>query len=73
MNNVRKPYLYEHLQRPVNLEIHEVTAGASLLTGTSPTTESKAPLNPEINPEKCEHSCQVEDLNLGGQVPPQAI
>jgi hypothetical protein len=30
-----------------------------------------APLNPRINPEKYEHPCQVEDLNPGGQVPPQ--
>jgi hypothetical protein len=38
--------------------------------GTSPITESIAPLNPGINPGKCKHPCQVEDLNLGGQVPP---
>jgi hypothetical protein len=62
--HVRKPYSYEHLQRtePVDLEIHEVTTGASLLTGTSPTTKSIAPLNPRINPGKYEHPCQVEDL-----------
>jgi len=45
--------------------------GASLSTGTSPTTESIAPLNPGINPGKCEHPCQVEDLNPTGQIPPQ--
>jgi hypothetical protein len=47
-----KLYLYKHLRRtePTNLEIHEVTTDASLSTGTSPTTESIAPLNPEINP-----------------------
>jgi hypothetical protein len=63
---------YEHLRRtvPTDLEIYEVTTGASLSTGTSPTTESIAPLNPGINPGKYEHPCQVEDLNPGGQVPP---
>jgi hypothetical protein len=59
------------MTEPVDLEIHEVTTGASLSTGTSPTTESIAPLKPRINPEKCEHPCQVKDLNPGGQVPPQ--
>jgi len=54
-----------------NLEIHEVTTGALLSTETSPTTESIALLKPEINPGKYEHLCQVEDLNLDGQVPPQ--
>jgi hypothetical protein len=40
--HVRKPYPYEHLRRtePADLEIHEVTIGASLSTGTLPTTES---------------------------------
>jgi hypothetical protein len=47
--------------------------GASLLTGTSSTTESIAPINPGINLGKYKHSCQVEDLNPGGQVPPQEI
>ena len=71
--HVRKPYPYEHLRKtePADLEIHEVTTGASLSTGTSPTTKSIAPLNPEINPGKYEHPCQVEDLNPGGQVQPQ--
>jgi hypothetical protein len=54
-----------------NLEIVEVTTGISLSMGTSPTTERIAPLNPRINPEKYKHPCQVGDLNLGGQVPPQ--
>jgi hypothetical protein len=49
--------------QPADLEIHEVTICASLSTGTSPTTKSIAPLNPEINPGKYEHMCQVEDLN----------
>jgi hypothetical protein len=48
-----------------DLEVHEVT-GASLSTGMSPTIESITPLNLGINPEKYEHLCQVEDLNLGG-------
>jgi hypothetical protein len=39
--------------------------------GTSPTIESIMPLNLKINPGKYEHPCQVEDLNLDGQVPPQ--
>jgi hypothetical protein len=43
---------------------------ASLSTGTSPTTESIVSLNPEINLGKCEHPYRVENLNLGGQVPP---
>jgi hypothetical protein len=62
-----KPTLYEHLRRtePADLEIHEVTTGTSL-SGTSPTTENIASLNSGINPEKWEHPCQVEDLNLGG-------
>jgi hypothetical protein len=54
-----------------NLEINEVTTGALLSTGTSPTTERIVPLNPGINPGKCEHPCQVGDLNPGGQVLPQ--
>jgi hypothetical protein len=37
---------------------------------TLPTIESTTPLNPEINPRKYEHSCQVEE-NPGGQVPPE--
>jgi hypothetical protein len=52
-----------------DLEIHEVTTGVTLSTGTSPTTESIGPLNPKINSGKYEHMCQVEDLNPGGQVP----
>lgn len=28
-------------------------------------------LRPEINSEKCEHPCQVRDLNLSGLIPPQ--
>jgi hypothetical protein len=55
----------------VDLKIHEVTTDASLSMRTSPTTESIAPLNPKINPEKYEHPCQVEDLNPDGQVPSQ--
>ena len=54
---------------PTQLEIDEITTGASLSTGTSPTTESTTPLNPGINSEKYEHSYRVEDLNPGGQVP----
>ena len=64
--HVRKPYPYEHLRKtvPADLKIDEVTAGASLSTGTSPTTENTTPLNSGINPEKYEHQCQVDDLNL---------
>ena len=36
---------------PAYLEVNEVTTDASLLTGTSPTTERIAPDNPEINPD----------------------
>ena len=70
INTRTQPYSYEHLRRtmPTDLEIHEVTTGASLSTGTY---ESMSLLNPEINLEKCEHPCQVEDLNPGGQVSPQ--
>jgi hypothetical protein len=56
---------------PTNLEIDKVTTGVSLPTDMSSTTESVAPLNHGINPKKYENLCQVEDLNLGGQVPPQ--
>ena len=35
--------------------LREWQIGASLLTGTSPTTERIAPLNPEINPKKYKH------------------
>ena len=58
------------MTEPADLKIHEVTTGASLSTGTLSTTESIAPLNLGINPRKYEHSCQVENLNLDGQVPP---
>jgi hypothetical protein len=39
--HTRKLYLYEHLRRLCRqiLKIDEVTTGASLSTGTSPTTE----------------------------------
>jgi hypothetical protein len=40
------------MNEPADLEIHEVTTGDLLSMGTSPTTESIAPLNPGINPEK---------------------
>ena len=75
MNTLTQTLPYEHLRRtePADLEIHEVTMDASLSTETSLTTESIAPLNLEINPGKCEHPCQVEDLNLDGQVPPNGI
>jgi hypothetical protein len=56
---------------PTNLEIDEGTTSASLSTGMSPTTERIMPLNPRINPGKCEHPCQVGELNPDGQVPPQ--
>jgi len=71
--HVCKPHPYEHLRRtePTDLEIHEVTTDVSLLTGTSPITENIAPLNSGINPGKCEHPCQVDDLNSDEQVPPQ--
>jgi hypothetical protein len=59
------------MTEPVDLEIHEATTGTSLSSGTSPTTKSIPPLNPGINPGKYEHPYQVEDLNPGGQVPPQ--
>jgi hypothetical protein len=49
----------------------EITIGASLLMGTSLTTERIASLNPGINPKKYEHPCKVRDLNMDGQVPPQ--
>jgi hypothetical protein len=64
--HVRKPYSYEHLRKtvPAHLEIDEVTTSTSLSTGTSPTTKSISLINPGINPGKCKHPCQVEDLNL---------
>jgi hypothetical protein len=59
--HARTPYPYEHLWRtePADLEVDKVTTGASLLTGTPPTTETIAPGNPGINPGKCKCSCQV--------------
>ena len=71
--HVRKPYPYVHFRRikPADLEIHEVTACTSLSTGTSSTTESITPVNPEINLGKYEHPCQIENLNLDGQIPPE--
>jgi hypothetical protein len=67
--HVRKPYPYEHLQKTIlaHLEINEVTTDASLLMGMSPITESITLLNLGINLEKCEHLCQIEDLNSGGR------
>ena len=66
--HVCKTYPYEHIRRtePADLEIHEVTTDASLTTGTSPTIESIAPLNPGINLRKYEHPCQIKDLNPDG-------
>jgi hypothetical protein len=58
-------------KQSADLEIHEVTTDASLSTGTSPTTKNIALLNPEINPGKYDHPCQVENLKPGGQVSPQ--
>jgi hypothetical protein len=62
----------KHLRKtePADFEIHEVTTDTSMSTGTSFTTESITPLNSEINPEKYEHPCHVEDYP-GGQIPPQ--
>jgi hypothetical protein len=59
--------LYEHLRNTVttHLEIDEVITGASLSTGTSPTAKNTTPLNSGINLEKCEHLCQIDDLNPG--------
>jgi hypothetical protein len=56
-----------------HLEIDEVATGASPSMERSCTTKSTMSLNPEINPEKYEHPCQIENLNLGGQIPPQGI
>jgi hypothetical protein len=56
---------------PSNLEIDEGTTSALLSTGLPPTTERIMPLNPRINPGKCEHPCQVGELNPGGLVPQQ--
>jgi hypothetical protein len=65
-------YLYKHLRRskPIDLEIHEVTTGVSLSTGTSPTTKTIEPINPGINSGKYEHPYQVENLNPDRQVLP---
>jgi hypothetical protein len=65
-------YLYKHIRRtkPTDLEIHKVTTGASLSTGTSPTTETIKPINLGINSEKYEHPYQIENLNPDRQVPP---
>jgi hypothetical protein len=66
---LHSPYPYKHLRNaPADLEIHEITTGASLSTRTSSTTENIVPLNPRMNTGKHEHLCQVEDLNSDGQV-----
>ena len=58
---------------PANIEINEITISISLTTDTSFTTKSIASLNLKINLEKYESfSCQVRDLNLSKQVPPQS-
>ena len=54
---------------PTNLEIDEVTTDASLSTDMLPIIERITQLNPRINPEKYEYSCQVGDLNLGRTQP----
>ena len=41
------------------------------LWGMSPTAKRITLLNSEINPRKYEHSYQVKELNLDGQVSPQ--
>jgi hypothetical protein len=48
---------------PADIEINEVTTGASLSTGMSSITESITPLNPRIYPGKYEHLCQVEGFD----------
>jgi hypothetical protein len=71
--HVYKPYPYEYIRNTVltHLEIDKVTAGALLSTGTSPIIERTTSLNSGTNQEKYEHPYQVDDLNPGGQVPPQ--
>jgi hypothetical protein len=71
MNTRTQTLFYEYIKEtePADLGIHEVTTGVVLSMETSPTTESIALLNPEINPEKHEHPCQIEDLNPDKQVP----
>ena len=66
--HVRKPYPYKHLRKtvPTHLEIDKVTTGASLSTGTSPTTESTTPLNPKINQKNTSTHVKAKDLNLSG-------
>jgi hypothetical protein len=72
MNTYTQTNPYEHLRRTesIDFEFHEVSTGASLLTGTSPATASIALLNPEINLRKYEHPCQVENFNPDRQVTP---
>jgi hypothetical protein len=73
MNTCTQTLPYKHIRNtvPAHLEIDEVTVRTSLSTGTSPTTETTTSLNPGINTEKYEHRYQIEDLNVGGQVPPR--
>jgi hypothetical protein len=49
----------KHCTELTDLEIDKVTTGASWLTGTSPSTERVAPVNPGINPDKCKRPYQV--------------
>jgi hypothetical protein len=69
------PYPYEHLwiTELTDLEIHEITTGASLSTGRHLPLKlwKYSAVKSWKNPEKYEHSCQVENLNPGGQVSPQ--
>jgi hypothetical protein len=50
---------------PANLEIDEITIGASLSTNMSLTTKRIAPLNPGINSEKYEHPHLSRELQSG--------
>jgi hypothetical protein len=65
--HARRPYPYEHLQRtePTDLEVNEVTTGASLLTDTSPTTHVHSPLRMHARrPYPYEHLQRTEPSDL---------
>jgi hypothetical protein len=57
--------------RKPSLEIHEVIRAPHCRHGHHLPLNIVAPLNPETNLEKCDHPCQVDDLNPDGHVLPQ--
>jgi hypothetical protein len=65
IKHTRTLYLYDHIYETklVDLKIEEVTKGSSPIMNMTPTKKI-ALLNREINPEKYNQPCRVEDFNL---------